>query len=87
MKNLDPFLQIPETCRRIAEVMIPAHVSFYYWSARELKEELDLELLWSEPDCAECEMRGGVCGFVDSGGGEIGCSMPSRTGEFSYALS
>ncbi|XP_050230262.1 putative RING-H2 finger protein ATL21B [Mercurialis annua] len=30
-------------------------------------------LTWTEPDCRNCEQRGGICGYKDDVGSEVGC--------------
>ncbi|XP_030468279.2 putative RING-H2 finger protein ATL21A [Syzygium oleosum] len=38
----------------------------------------DLLLSWFTPDCIDCEMKGGMCGFASNGSQNIGCfSIPA----------
>ncbi|XP_075488929.1 RING-H2 finger protein ATL22-like [Primulina tabacum] len=71
---------VPPSCRSIASVSVPLQwsTSPFYWESPDLTE--DLELVWREPDCRECENRGGFCGYTGGPGREIGCSSSSRSG-------
>lgn len=75
--------QVPPSCRRIASVLVPLQwtLSQFYLSLVDLRA--DLELVWSEPACGDCEnSQGGVCGYKGDSGPEIACYRPSKSGEF-----
>lgn len=71
---------VPPSCRSIASISVPMQwsTSPFYWELPDLTE--DLELVWREPDCWDCENRGGFCGYIDGSGRQIGCSSSSRSG-------
>ncbi|KAG8375105.1 hypothetical protein BUALT_Bualt10G0065700 [Buddleja alternifolia] len=73
-------VQVPAACRRIESVVVPMQwsASQFYWSPMDLRD--DLELVWREPECWDCENSGGLCGFRSDSGLEIGCYRPSRSG-------
>lgn len=69
--------EVPATCRRMGDVVVPP-----WWRVRQPDEwpvepKEAFEVGWSEPRCGECEIRGGVCGYKDKDGDEIGCSKSS----------
>ncbi|XP_021656107.2 putative RING-H2 finger protein ATL21B [Hevea brasiliensis] len=68
---------IPSCTVKAKMVDVPVSWSRYY--------EEDSSLIWSSPDCRECEQNGGNCGFKDASTLEIGCfNLPSNTnGTFS----
>ncbi|KAL8063987.1 hypothetical protein ABFS82_01G061400 [Erythranthe guttata] len=72
--------EVPPTCRKIGSVLVPLQwtLAQFYWSAMDLRE--DLQLVWNQPDCSDCESRGGVCGYKDDSGPEIVCYRPSKSG-------
>jgi len=50
----------------------------------------DIWLSWDDPDCKDCEMKGGVCGFQNNGEQQIGCvygATRSGIGDFSFSFS
>lgn len=71
---------LPPSCRSIASVLVPLQwsTSPFYWESLDLTG--DLELVWREPDCWDCENRGGFCGYISGSDRQIGCSTSSRSG-------
>ncbi|XP_073127464.1 RING-H2 finger protein ATL22-like [Henckelia pumila] len=71
---------VPPSCRSIESVSVPLQwsTSPFYWESPDLME--DLELVWREPNCWDCENRGGICGYSGGSGRDIGCSTSSRSG-------
>ncbi|KAK6919987.1 Wall-associated receptor kinase, C-terminal [Dillenia turbinata] len=45
----------------------------------------DLQLYWNTPNCEDCEMQGGTCGFADSMNQVIGCFSGPHQGNLSYS--
>lgn len=41
----------------------------------------DLQLIWDEPDCGDCEEQGGMCGFLNQTSQEIGCFYDAQQGK------
>ncbi|KAF2297946.1 hypothetical protein GH714_005997 [Hevea brasiliensis] len=63
--------QIPSCTVKAQRVKVPV-----YWP---LSSEGDASLIWDFPDCVECELSGGNCGFKDASTLEIGCfNLPSN---------
>ncbi|KAJ9173722.1 hypothetical protein P3X46_016831 [Hevea brasiliensis] len=63
--------QIPSCTVKAQRVNVPV-----YWP---LSSEGDASLIWDFPDCVECELSGGNCGFKDASTLEIGCfNLPSN---------
>lgn len=80
MRSQSPTL--PATCRVIKSVVVPMEwtASQYYWASMDFTE--DLELVWNQPLCRDCEIEGGVCGFKgDRRGSELACFRRSKSGE------
>ncbi|XP_057786326.1 putative RING-H2 finger protein ATL21B [Salvia miltiorrhiza] len=70
----------PETCRRIKSVEVPLEwtLSQFEWASMDLRE--DLELVWYDPLCRDCEIGGGICGFKDDRpGSRVACFRRSRS--------
>ncbi|KAM6557707.1 hypothetical protein CsatB_004726 [Cannabis sativa] len=74
----------PAFCRVVSTaVMVPVTASEKWWEEEwgfYLRSYVGLT--WQEPNCGECEKRGGDCGFVSSSNDlEIGCfNLPNKHG-------
>ncbi|KAG6389229.1 hypothetical protein SASPL_150691 [Salvia splendens] len=68
----------PATCRRIKSVRVPIEweLSQFEWTPMDLRE--DLELVWNDPLCRNCEIGGGICGFSE--GSVFACFRHSDSG-------
>lgn len=80
-----PSRDLPPSCIRMPNVSVPLRLSFaQYWSSEVFSE--DIELVWPEPGCRNCEILGQFCGFSSDSGLEVACSTPHRKGIFSSPL-
>ena len=61
-------------CSIISTAMVPVPRPFP-WPDRFSDLSRDIQLTWTDPDCSDCEDRGGVCGFQIGSATKIGCSV------------
>lgn len=80
-----PASSVPPPCRRVANVSVPRWWTFEQFNWRTMGPELEevFQLRWSVAECGRCESRGGLCGFKDDSGLQIGCSK-SSSGQFCF---
>ncbi|KAF8026982.1 hypothetical protein BT93_E0030 [Corymbia citriodora subsp. variegata] len=65
-------------CRVMVSRPIPISWPVQYYQGPSDYLNQDLQLSWFTPDCIDCEMKGGACGFASNGSQDIGCfSIPA----------
>lgn len=67
-------------CDVVATVVVP--LPWPFWS----DVEDVISLTWDIPDCGSCRKRGGLCGYKNVNGTEVGCSNVPRTGKFLFLV-
>lgn len=73
---------MPATCRGIKSVAVPLEwtLSQLEWASMDLRE--DLELVWNDPLCRNCEIEEGICGLKDDReGSRVACFRRSKSGK------
>ncbi|KAM7276878.1 hypothetical protein ACFE04_018744 [Oxalis oulophora] len=71
---------LASSCSVIRSMAVPIMLSTNY--DEEFSDELngDIVLTWSEPNCGECEVGGGTCGFKTNSSDEVECFYQHKKG-------
>lgn len=67
-------------CEELGSIIFP--VPQPYWSS----PDSIMRLRWSTPDCSSCEEGGGLCGFKNDNGSDIGCVGVSSPGNQNFPI-
>lgn len=76
-------LMPPPFCRVVStSVLVPVSSSENWWLDNwGFYLRAFVTLTWREPNCGDCEQRGGDCGFVTHSNFEVGCfNLPNKHG-------
>ncbi|KAJ8900563.1 hypothetical protein K2173_025340 [Erythroxylum novogranatense] len=74
------------SCRIIVTLPIPVSFPVDFSEGFSSQINNDLYLTWYEPDCAQCEAQGAVCGFQGNKTELVGCSSSPKTGGSNKSL-
>lgn len=61
------------SCEVIKRLQVPVSRPVQFGEGFSTTLNNDLHLTWFEPDCSNCELQGGMCGFKSNTSQEIGC--------------
>ncbi|KAL5719209.1 hypothetical protein ACHQM5_012019 [Ranunculus cassubicifolius] len=73
------------SCELFASVMVPTEWPVYVGYPVDISGN-DLFLMWDTPNCGDCILAGGKCGFKNIKGNQLLCHDLPRRGKFSFFL-
>lgn len=77
---------LTSVCKILVTLPVPVSWPVQYDEGFSTDLNYDLRLIWDTPDCGDCEVEGGICGFKSNSSGEIGCSIVAQKGKILYFI-